>query len=390
MIDASFVVLSALGDPTNPRTWSGTPCNLIGGLQRLGCTVKGVNLAPRHFTAKALSYLSLMSGCGREYGWTRLASAFHSLKMRGHIGHGRKVFIHTGTSTIPLKSRESSVRHVLFLDSTFHLASDSPTAHFSNVLRKRYDKFERLAINAAYHVFTVSEYVREDIVHHYGRPAESVTAVGTGTGSIRPRGGTKDYSICKVLFVAKQCFEEKGGLLLLDGFRIAQKADGRLKLTVVASEQYRQLIEQVPGATFKTSLPWEDLEACFNEASLFAMPAPSEAWGLVFLEALACRTPVLSTNRNALPELTGNGQFGFLLSELSPSSVARELINAFSNTERLAKMGSEGQKYVLGRYSWDKTATNICATLLSREKGGQHLGGDEQMRVEVKPCDVRP
>jgi glycosyltransferase involved in cell wall biosynthesis len=348
--------------------------------------VTGVNLTPTRFTAKALSYLSLATGYGWEYNRTRLASAFHGLWMREHIGQGRKVFVHTGTNTIPLNSRVSSVRHVLFFDSTFHLMSASPSAQYSNVLRRRYDEFERAAITAAHHVFTVSESARADVIHHYGCSAERVTAVGTGTGNIRPRGGKKDYSRCNILFVAKERFEEKGGLVLLDGFRIAQKVDRRLKLTVVATEQYRQLIEQVPGATFKTALPWEELEACYNDASLFAMPALYEPWGLVFLEALACRTPVLGTNRNALPELTQNGQFGFLISEANPSSVATELINAFSDMERLAKMGSAGQEYVQGRYSWDKAAWKICAALLLREDSGLQSAGIEQTCMEVKPA----
>jgi glycosyltransferase involved in cell wall biosynthesis len=279
------------------------------------------------------------------------------------IGDEGAVFLYMGTATIPLGTRKRDVRHVLFMDSTFHLSLSSPIMKLSETLCRKYDKFEREAIAAADHIFTVSECAKADIVDHYAISAERVTAVGTGMGSIQPTEGKKDYSACTTLFVAKQRFEEKGGLLLLEGFRLAQKENPRLKLIVVATEPYRYMTEQVPGVTFKTALSWEALEAYFNEASLFAMPALYEPWGLVYVESLACRTPVLGMNRNALPELTQNGKYGFLLNDANPSSVAGALLEAFSNIEQLAEMGCGGQEYVQGRYTWDKVALRIVRAL---------------------------
>jgi glycosyltransferase involved in cell wall biosynthesis len=123
------------------------------------------------------------------------------------------------------------------------------------------------------------------------------------------------------------------------------------------------MVESVPGVTFKTALPWKELETLFNEVSLFAMPALYEPWGLVYIEALACRTPVLGMNRNALPELTQNGECGFLLNEATPSCVAAKLLEAYSDIPRLATMGYRGQQYVRDRYSWDMTAARIVDAL---------------------------
>ncbi len=186
-------------------------------------------------------------------------------------------------------------------------------------------------------------------------------------GKIRCVGGEKSYSSRTTLFVAKDRFEEKGGLLLLEGFRLAQASDSRLKLIVVAPEQYREVAQSVPGVTFKTALPWDELEMLFNEASLFAMPAIYEPWGLVYVEALACRTPVLGMNRNSLPELTQNGAYGFLLDEATPSCVAEKLLDAYSSIDRLAAMGSRGQKYVRSRYGWDLTAERITGVLVESD-----------------------
>jgi len=203
-------------------------------------------------------------------------------------------------------------------------------------------------------------------------------------GNVRCIEGEKPYSSCTTLFVAKDRFEEKGGLLLLEGFRLAQASDPRLKLIVVAPEPYREVAESVPGVAFKTALPWNELETLFNEASLFAMPALYEPWGLVYVEALACRTPVLGMNRNALPELTQNGEYGFLLDEATPSCVAAKLLNAYSDIDRLAAMGYRGQQYVRSRYSWDLTAARITDALVasdSAEESSSSTSGS--IRTEV-------
>jgi glycosyltransferase involved in cell wall biosynthesis len=110
---------------------------------------------------------------------------------------------------------------------------------------------------------------------------------------------------------------------------------------------------------FKTSLPWDDLERLFHQAALFAMPALHEPWGLVYLEALASRCPVLGLDRNALEEITGGGKFGFLVKEASPAAIADTLIRAFSDSARLESMAAAGQQHCLSTYSWARTAALI-------------------------------
>jgi len=141
------------------------------------------------------------------------------------------------------------------------------------------------------------------------------------------------------------------------------RRDQRLHLVVVAEEKYRAAVEAVPNATLKTDLPWEELECLFNSASLFAMPAEYEPWGLVYIEALACRTPILGLNRNALPEFTQNGKSGFLLNDVTPEALAECLLVALSDPDRLAQMGRIGQEHVLRQYTWKAVAERIISRL---------------------------
>jgi glycosyltransferase involved in cell wall biosynthesis len=226
------------------------------------------------------------------------------------------------------------------------------------------EQLERESYAQLKHFFVISEYVRENLIDHYRIEAERITVVGTGRGKIEPFTGDKDYENGHILFVAKDRFEDKGGFLLLEGFNIAQRKKPSLKLVIVGKEQYRNLIGPVPNVSVTGFIPWEELQNLFNTAALFAMPALNEPWGLVYLEALACKTPILGLNRNSLPEITCKGQYGFLVDKPTPDSIADAILQAFSNPDKLRAMGAAGQRFCLETFSWERVALKIASVIL--------------------------
>ena len=107
-------------------------------------------------------------------------------------------------------------------------------------------------------------------------------------------------------------------------------------------------------------LPREQLQRLFESATIFAMPALNEPWGLVYLEAMACKTPVLGLRRNALPEMTDDGRLGFLVDDPSPERLSEALLDGLGGQKRLESMGIAAQERVLSTYSWDLTAGRIA------------------------------
>jgi glycosyltransferase involved in cell wall biosynthesis len=283
-----------------------------------------------------------------------------------------------GTLTMPIGcGRKDLGRHYIYVDSSFHLLSSNGISQYPSLQTSRFDDLEKRSFHGAEHLFPISEYVRDDLVGHYDIPEERITVVGTGRGKITPFFGPKEYEDGTVLFVAKERFEEKGGRLLLEAFRAVTAAHPKLKLIMVCERKYQALVESIPNAIFKTSLPWKELEALFHRAALFAMPALHEPWGLVYLEALASRCPVLGLDRNAMREITGGGKYGFLVPHATSAAVAEVLIQAFSDVEKMESMGAAGQNHCLSTYSWARTAALIR----------QRIAGDERaFRGESAAC----
>ncbi len=200
-------------------------------------------------------------------------------------------------------------------------------------------------------------------MHHYQIDASKISVVGTGRGKIKPFRGIKDYQSGFILFVAKGRFEEKGGFLLIEAFKLAQRINQNFKLILICPQGYKDIIPLLPNMEILSSVSWEKLQSLFNHASLFAMPALNEPWGLVYLEALACKVPILGLNRNSLPEITQNGNFGFLCTSPEPADICEKILEAFSNIERLALMGTEGQHFCLNTFSWSWVADGIITQI---------------------------
>jgi glycosyltransferase involved in cell wall biosynthesis len=80
---------------------------------------------------------------------------------------------------------------------------------------------------------------------------------------------------------------------------------------------------------------WRDLDdraalaAANREAHVAALPSVGEAFGLVLVEALACGTPVVGSDREAIPEVVGGDDgVGRLFAGEDPDDVARALLEA--------------------------------------------------------------
>jgi len=72
---------------------------------------------------------------------------------------------------------------------------------------------------------------------------------------------------------------------------------------------------------------------CYSD--LFLLPSETESFGLAALEAMAARTPVISTNSGGLPEVNINGVTGFLSNVGDTDDMAKNGIYILENSERL-------------------------------------------------------
>ena len=358
------LLITNIDDPNDINTWSGTTLNLIKGFRKNGIIIKGIktglNNKIKTYYVKVSNFLT---GYGiYDYGRSLASRRFAIQRLEKFIKDNQiNNILHTSTFDIPILTTYNDINHYLYCDSTWNLRlkfAHDKKKYTKKMLRES-ERFERLVYHKLKHIFSISEFVKKNLIDYYGINPNNITVVGTGRNNIIPFEGEKDYNNGKILFVANKRFEEKGGFNLLKAFKLAVEKNFNLELILVGDKKYFEFAKKIKNVKVKSFIELGELQRLYNEATLFVMPAEYEPWGIVYLEALSCKIPIIGLNRNSLPEITNNGKYGFLLENSNTELLADAILNAYYNPSLLKEMGEKGQKYCLEKYSWNITACKI-------------------------------
>jgi glycosyltransferase involved in cell wall biosynthesis len=106
------------------------------------------------------------------------------------------------------------------------------------------------------------------------------------------------------------------------------------------------------------SLPRSELAALYSRASVFVYPSLYEGFGLPVLEAMACGTPVVTSNISALPETAGDA--ALLVDPLDGDAIG-EAVERIVNDPALANDLSDRGKKRAAAFTWEEAARKTWA-----------------------------
>ena len=166
------------------------------------------------------------------------------------------------------------------------------------------------ACRLAARILTVSEFTRTEIIDWSGVPPEKVVNVGNGVEpTYRPEGDSYGFPFPYVLAVSNRR-PHKNELRIVEAFAKAD-LDSRLHL-VFTGQPTLELAEWIErqGVTtrveFLGAVPEDRLPSLYRGAEALIFPSLYEGFGLPIVEAMACGTPVVTSNVTAMPETAGD------------------------------------------------------------------------------------
>jgi len=219
------------------------------------------------------------------------------------------------------------------------------------------------------HVIAVSAYSKKRIVYHTGIPSEKVTVISNGIdSSFFPRNDEEVDSVRRVLGISSRSY-----ILSLGSLEPRKNLHGLLQaweatldripddvwLVIVGGKGRKQVFQDVkmstlPPRVYTTGhVADEHLPALYSGALAFAYLSFYEGFGLPPLEAMAAGTPVLTSNRTALPEVVGDA--GLMVDPLRKDDIAEALLRLLENSDMRADFAAKGIKRAK-LFNWDKTA----------------------------------
>ena len=111
---------------------------------------------------------------------------------------------------------------------------------------------------------------------------------------------------------------------------------------------------------------YNDLPKYYSSADIFCSPATgSESFGIVLLEAMASRKPVVASNILGYRSIIKDREQGLLFDNKNCESLATALKSIITNPDLGHKMGISGRE-TAERYSWSSISKQVEEYYLDR------------------------
>ena len=215
-------------------------------------------------------------------------------------------------------------------------------------------------------VIAVSDYLRRELIASGLAPHQVVTVhnavdhdVFVSTVCADRREVRAELGIgpdAPVVLTVGRLNPEKGHRYLLESVQLACRHIPGLRVLVVGEGPLRAKLKANTRAlhldVVVSFLDWRDDVASLMSASdLFVLPSTRESFGLVILEALALRVPVIATRVGGVPEIIRTGETGILVEPRDPAALAEAMIWTLANPAQARQLARHGQAVVRQRFS---------------------------------------
>jgi glycosyltransferase involved in cell wall biosynthesis len=104
----------------------------------------------------------------------------------------------------------------------------------------------------------------------------------------------------------------------------------------------------------------KELVSYYANANMLVLPSiDTEGFGNVLVEALSCKTPVITTNIVGFAEDIKLSNCGLIVKVKDTHALSKAIIKLMSDNELSKKMGENGRKLVENKYSWKKVSEDV-------------------------------
>jgi glycosyltransferase involved in cell wall biosynthesis len=261
-------------------------------------------------------------------------------------------------STIPEAPLYSRCRYLVMCHDLIPLRFPRVTSPLTNYFRYVVPQ----VLQQAEHIICNSQATAKDLVDFYGIEANKVTPIllGYDSHNFYPRkvvdSGIKNPYF---LYLGRQDpYKNLAGLI--NAFAAIPNQDYYLAIAGSSDPRFTpQLQQQIQElqlesrVIFLNYLDYQQLPEIISGAIALVFPTFWEGFGLPALEAMACGTPVITSNLASLPEITGDA--AMLIDPYNISAITSAMVEIGQDPEMRSQLSQLSLRQAQ-KFSWSKTS----------------------------------
>ncbi len=267
-------------------------------------------------------------------------------------------------SPIPEAPLYSNCRYIVMAHDIIPLRFPRRTSPLTNYFRYVVPQ----VLHQAEHIICNSQATAQDLRGYYGIAAHKITPIllGYDAANFYPREQSVGSQPPYFLYFGRQDpYKNLEGLIKA----FANIPDQDYHLAIAGSTDPRftpKLKQQAQELGIASRVQWlnylsyQELPVVISNAVALVLPTFWEGFGLPALEAMACGTPVITSNLASLPEITGDA--AILIDPHDIAAITSAMVNIGQDPEMRSQLSQLGIKQAQ-KFSWIKTGAETKEVL---------------------------
>jgi len=211
----------------------------------------------------------------------------------------------------------------------------------------------------------------------YGMPPEKVVTIGTGIevkdfecDPATAAAFRKQHDIAEdevLIGYIGRLVKGKGVDVLMEAFRRLYKGNKKIKLLLAGTTT--DYIPEIKSFIQQHALPVilienfkdDNKQVMYHAMDIFVLASKGESFGVVFLEAWACRKPVIGANTGAISTLLSEGVDSLLFTPNDANSLAEQMSVLVNDADKRKMFAENGYRKIIEKYTWEKIVASYRA-----------------------------
>lgn len=301
-----------------------------------------------------------------------LQTNFEMVCRAGHLFVNGKKFdlIHGHDWLVAMAARTLKHQLKIPLVMTIHATEHGRNQGIYTNLQRYINDLEWLACYEAWRVIVCSNYMKQEIQYLFQVPPDKIDIIENGVkpeefAASVPTGFRNQYADLKekMIFFVGRLVQEKGVQVLIDAIPdiLSQYADTKFVIAGKGPKmsELKDRAHQIGVADrcyFTGFIDDETRNNLYQVCDLAVFPSLYEPFGIVALEAMAARVPVLVTKVGGMGEIIEDGVDGIKVHPGSSHELAQGILRVLRDPTLAKKVKENGYQKAIDQYNWPNIA----------------------------------